>query len=71
MSTPNQGMSHPTRGTVPLMQMSQHKRSLSFNHHLTYNQMKPTMSREPLFVKPGQNARIGIIKGIFLYIQLD
>jgi Rho guanine nucleotide exchange factor 7 len=30
------GMSHPTRSTS--QQISQHKRSLSFNHHLSYNQ---------------------------------
>ena len=31
------GSSHPNRGTAPIATMSQHKRSLSFNHHLSYN----------------------------------
>lgn len=30
--------SQPNRGTTPIQQLSQHKRSLSFNHHLSYNQ---------------------------------
>lgn len=38
MSPPTMG-SHPLRGTLPASQISQHKRSLSFNHHLSYNQV--------------------------------
>lgn len=38
MSTPGHNSSHPNKGTPP-MQMSNHKRSLSFNHHLSYNQV--------------------------------
>jgi hypothetical protein len=35
------GTSHPARSNSSSMQqISQHKRSLSFNHHLSYNQVQ-------------------------------
>lgn len=37
MSSTVLGSSHPSKAATPLM-LSQHKRSLSFNHHLSYNQ---------------------------------
>ncbi|XP_053697149.1 rho guanine nucleotide exchange factor 7 isoform X1 [Sabethes cyaneus] len=34
------GSSHPSRGSSIAQHMSQHKRSQSFNHHLSYNQVQ-------------------------------
>lgn len=44
MSPPTLGMSHPTRSTS--QQISQHKRSLSFNHHLSYNQLQQMQQQQ-------------------------
>lgn len=52
---PHLGNSHPTRSNSSSMQqISQHKRSLSFNHHLSYNQVQ-SMHPHPqqtAFMKP-------------------
>lgn len=40
MSPPTSGNSHPSRGSTITQHMSQHKRSQSFNHHLSYNQVQ-------------------------------
>ncbi|XP_058449439.1 uncharacterized protein LOC131429378 [Malaya genurostris] len=40
MSPPTSGSSHPSRGSSITQHMSQHKRSQSFNHHLSYNQVQ-------------------------------
>ncbi|XP_055632377.1 rho guanine nucleotide exchange factor 7 isoform X6 [Toxorhynchites rutilus septentrionalis] len=40
MSPPALGSSHPSRGSSITQHMSQHKRSQSFNHHLSYNQVQ-------------------------------
>lgn len=64
MSPPSLG-SNPTRSSSQIMQMSQHKRSLSFNHHLSYNQVKPMqqmMCRE--LSQPVQNVKNVPQKGI-------
>lgn len=38
MSNQTLTSSQSNRGTTTIQQLSQHKRSLSFNHHLSYNQ---------------------------------
>lgn len=38
MSNQTLTSSQSNRGTTTMQQLSQHKRSLSFNHHLSYNQ---------------------------------
>ncbi|XP_058826343.1 rho guanine nucleotide exchange factor 7 isoform X3 [Topomyia yanbarensis] len=40
MSPPTSGSSHPSRCSSITQHMSQHKRSQSFNHHLSYNQVQ-------------------------------
>jgi Rho guanine nucleotide exchange factor 7 len=57
---PHLGTSQPTRSNSSSMQqISQHKRSLSFNHHLSYNQVQAqqqqSMHQHPqhqAFMKP-------------------
>ena len=56
---PHLGTSHPIRSNSGSMQqISQHKRSLSFNHHLSYNQVQAqhqSMHQHPqhqAFMKP-------------------
>jgi hypothetical protein len=56
---PHLGTSQPTRNSSSMQQISQHKRSLSFNHHLTYNQVQQqqqqSMHQHPqpqAFMKP-------------------
>jgi hypothetical protein len=78
MSPPILGTSQPTRSTVSMQQISQHKRSLSFNHHLSYNQVQQQqqqiqvrnqllenqkMNRDPKLL--GLGARSGPKKGKF------
>uniref|UniRef100_A0AAG5CX26 Guanine nucleotide exchange factor n=1 Tax=Anopheles atroparvus TaxID=41427 RepID=A0AAG5CX26_ANOAO len=57
MSPPSMtGNSHPSRsGSSSLvLQMSQHKRSQSFNHHLSYNQVQQQHQPQPQQQKPHQ-----------------
>lgn len=56
---PHLGTSQPTRSNSSSMQqISQHKRSLSFNHHLSYNQVQAQQQpmhqhpQPPAFMKP-------------------
>ncbi|XP_065093246.1 rho guanine nucleotide exchange factor 7 isoform X4 [Ochlerotatus camptorhynchus] len=48
MSPPTSGNSHPSRGSSITQHMSQHKRSQSFNHHLSYNQVQHQQSQKQL-----------------------
>ncbi|XP_001650251.2 rho guanine nucleotide exchange factor 7 isoform X6 [Aedes aegypti] len=48
MSPPASGNSHPSRGSSITQHMSQHKRSQSFNHHLSYNQVQHQQSQKQL-----------------------
>lgn len=77
MSPPTMG-SHPQRGTLPASQISQHKRSLSFNHHLSYNQVH---NQPPLSLRlnqlpqnrgvsqPGQGAKMLTRKGLIFFLS--
>lgn len=47
MSPPTSGSSHPSRGSSITQHMSQHKRSQSFNHHLSYNQVQQSQKQQP------------------------
>jgi hypothetical protein len=56
---PHLGTSHPIRSNSSSMQqISNHKRSLSFNHHLSYNQVQAQQQsmlahqQHPAFMKP-------------------
>lgn len=48
MSPPTSGSSHPSRGSSITQHMSQHKRSQSFNHHLSYNQVQHQQNQKQL-----------------------
>jgi hypothetical protein len=79
MSPPVLGSSQPTRSTLSMQQISQHKRSLSFNHHLSYNQVQQQqqvqarnlllesqkLNRDPKLVL-GPGAKSGPKKGEYL-----
>lgn len=54
---PHLGTSHPTRSNSSSMQqISQHKRSLSFNHHLSYNQVQAQQQHQSMHQHPQQQA---------------
>jgi hypothetical protein len=46
--SPPPHLGHPTRNSSSMQQInnSQHKRSLSFNHHLTYNQVQAQQQQQ-------------------------